>query len=160
MARLSVLAFAAASKRVGVVYLEGNRLLFWQMSTYAGIDHAFAEKFAKRMIKRWQPDVIVTERADQARRKGARTKAIITTLTNVADDSPMLSVAIERRQRHRNKYKEAAALAERHPHLARIKLKPRRVFDDEPRATVVFEAVALAESVKEGPIGRAAATER
>ena len=60
-------------------------------------------------------------------------------------------MAVAREQEYANKYEEAAALGEQFPDLAPWVPKKRRFFDNEPRNTVLFEAVALALSILNGP---------
>jgi hypothetical protein len=59
----------------------------------------------------------------------------------------LLDVAVARECCYANKYVEADALAERYPDIAAWKPKKRRFFDNEPRNTVLFEALALADEV-------------
>lgn len=150
MDRLRFVAFAAAYKRVGAILVEGNHVKEWKMSTNAAIDCTATKAFARKIINRWQPDVVVTEHIGQASTKGAQTRQVISVIASIAEDSPLLDVAIVRSQRFENKYKEAADMVKRHPVLASIR-PVRRCFDREPRATVVFEALALIESVKHDP---------
>lgn len=157
MERLSFIAFAAAYRRVGIVYVVGDDVRHWKISCSGGRDCDGARKLAQNMIDRWQPDVVVTERTISAVHKSPRTKAITAAIARVAEDKPMLNIAIERQNDFKNKYEEAAHLVGKHPQLAVLRPKPRRLFDPEPRSTVVFEALSLIESVKRGPTQRLAA---
>lgn len=70
--------------------------------------------------------------------------------------SPVLDVVIGRERAFKNKYEEAAHYAARYPQLTAVQPKPRCLFDREPRSTVLFEAVALAEAVRRNPTSRLA----
>ena len=56
----------------------------------------------------------------------------------------MLDVSVIREQAYANKYEEAEAIAGRYPELQTWLPKKRRFFENEPRSTVIFEAMALA----------------
>jgi hypothetical protein len=68
-------------------------------------------------------------------------------MCEVAADHELLDIAVERPSLFPNKYAEAEALAARYPELAAWKPKPRRFFDNEPRNTVLFEALALGDFI-------------
>jgi hypothetical protein len=147
MAGLKILAFAAASNRVGAVLLVGDKLMDWQMSSKASRDSVIAAAYAQKLINILTPDIVVTERPEDAKRKGLRTKDIIDAIAVTAANNYVLDVSVKRGQKYANKYAEADALAERYPDLAAWKPEKRRFFDNEPRNTVLFEALALAEFV-------------
>jgi hypothetical protein len=54
---------------------------------------------------------------------------------------------VPREHRYPNKYAEADALVDRYPELAPWKPMKRRFYDNEPRNTVLFEALALADQI-------------
>lgn len=56
----------------------------------------------------------------------------------------LLEVGVPRKQGFANKYAEAEVLVERYPELAPWKPEKRRFYDNEPRNTVLFEALSLA----------------
>ncbi len=147
MAELKTLSFAAASGRVGVVLLIGDRLVDWRMSRKASTSPGAAAVYATRLIEDLRPDVVVTEAPGVANCKGEHSKAIVAAIASVARERPLLDISTPRVQRHADKYAEAAALAERWPDIAARKPKKRRFFDTEPRSTIMFEALALAQAV-------------
>lgn len=157
MAALRVLAIAVAYRRVGYVYLIGEKLMDWSISSKAARSTVDAAETTQQWINTLAPEVLVTEKTEAATRKGERTKAIIAAIVGTAAHNYLLDVAVARRQRFRNKYEEAAALAEWYPEVAAL-VPTRKFQDDEPRVTVLFEALALAETITGGsPLGIAAA---
>jgi hypothetical protein len=151
MATLRIIAFAAASGRVGFVLLVGERLMDWQISNKAGKTADGAAAYALALIDKFTPDVVVTEQVDRALHKGSRAKDIIEAIAQTAADNFVLDVSVVREQRYPNKYVEADALVARYPDLAAWKPIKRRFFDNEPRNTVLFEALALADEVVRDP---------
>lgn len=156
MDRLRFVAFAAAYRRVGAILIEGDQVKEWKMSTNAALDCAATKDFAHKMIHQWKPDVVVTERIDTAHAKGIHTKQVISVIASIAEQCPVLDISIKRVQLFDNKYEEAADMVMRYPILASIQ-PIRRFFDCEPRSTVIFEALALVESVKRNPTPQMAA---
>lgn len=144
MATTRLLAIAAASGKVGSVFLVGDTLTYWQVSVKAAESPADAAAHAQSLINDFWPDVIVTEEPGR-RHKGTETLALIAAMAEVAEDCGLLDVRVPRVQRFPNKYAEADALVLRYPELAPWKPAKRRFFEAEPRNTVLFEALALAD---------------
>ncbi len=144
MTRLKVLAFAAARGRIGSVVLDGDLLIDWRISDKAADSPQAATAFAERMFAEFLPDVVVTEEVLLARHKGRRTVALIEALAETAEASGLMSITLPRRQSYANKYAEADALVAQFPELAPWQPPPRRFYDNEPRNTVLFEALSLA----------------
>lgn len=144
MAALKVLAFAAATGRVGSVFLDGESLQHWHVSIKAAGNSVEAAGYAQEMINRFKPDVVVTEECDSARHKGRNTLDLIGAIARTAAHNDLLEVSVPRERRFPNKYAEAEALVERYPELAPWQPQRRRFYDNEPRHTVLFEALALA----------------
>ena len=145
MASLRLLAVAAASGRIGSVFLIGDRLMDWQMSNKAAESSVEATAFAQALINEFTPDVVVTEELDTARHKGTHTLGLIAAIARTAEHNQVLDVAVPHEHRYPNKYAEAEALVERYPELTPWKPAKRRFYDNEPRNTVIFEALALAQ---------------
>ena len=147
MAVLRILSIAVASGRVGYTYLIGGRLKDWRVSDKA----AKSEKHAARETQKWidelKPDAVVTEKPEEAAKKGEKTKGIIAAIARVAERNHLLDVQVKRQHDYQDKYEEAAAIAERYPDIKAWVPKKRRFFDNEPRNTVLFEALSLAEAV-------------
>ena len=151
MEGLSYLAFAAAYRRVGVIYVDGGEILYWKMSTKAAKSAILAAEFARSLIDEFSPNVVITEQLAYAQRKGKHTKLIIQSIATTAKGAAVLDMEVARENQYKNKYEEADALIERYPILAPLRPKVRKYYDNEPRSTVLFEALSLAESVKRGP---------
>ena len=149
-----LLTLAAASGRIGMVFFVGQRLMDWRISNFAARSPRAAAAFADKLIVSLKPDVVITERAVSAAHKGDKTKALVIAMAEAAANHEVLDIAVVREFRFANKYLEAEALAERYPVLLPWKPKQRRFFDNEPRNTVLFEALALALNVAEGNGGK------
>lgn len=149
MAALRVLAFAAATGRVGSVFLVGGKLIDWHISNKAAESGIEAAGHAQTLINDLLPDVIVTEELETATHKGKHTLALIAAIARTAEHNHLLDVSAPRDHHFRNKYAEADALVEQYPELAPWKPMKRRFYDNEPRNTVLFEALALGLSLRD-----------
>ncbi|GGD35194.1 hypothetical protein GCM10011358_18960 [Sinisalibacter lacisalsi] len=157
MADHRILAVAAASGRVGYAFLVGDKLRDWHVSYTAAKSPTKAAEEAQKWINRLKPDVVVTEKAAEAARKGKKTKAIIGAIARTAEHNYLLNVSVARVHDYANKYEEAAALAAQYPAIEPWLPKKRRFFDNEPRNTVLFEALSFADTIRRGgSIGLAA----
>lgn len=145
MAALRLLAVAAASGRVGSVFLIGDTLMDWQISKKAAQSSVDAAAFAQSLINEFSPDLVVTEELDTARHKGKHTLGLVSAIARTAEHNQVLDVAVPRQHRFPNKYAEAEALICRYPELAPWKPERRHFYDNEPHNTVIFEALALAQ---------------
>jgi hypothetical protein len=143
-----VLAFAAATGRVGSVFLVGDRLVDWNISNKAAESGVEAAGHAQALINDLMPDAVVTEEMETAH-KGKHTLALIAAIARTAEHNHVLDVSVPREHRYPNKYAEADALVEQYPELAPWKPMKRRFYDNEPRNTVLFEALALALSLRD-----------
>ena len=152
-----ILAVAVASGRVGYVLLVGEKLKDWHVSYTAPKSPTTAAELAQKWINQLEPDVVVTEKAEGAAKKGRKTKAIIGAIARTAEHNYVLDVSVVRAHDYANKYEEAAALAAQYPAIQAWLPKKRRFFDNEPRNTVLFEALSFANTVRRGgSIGLAA----
>ncbi|MFC1320520.1 MAG: hypothetical protein G8D88_19600 [gamma proteobacterium symbiont of Ctena orbiculata] len=150
MTALNILSIAAASRRVGYVFLINGKLKDWRISEKAARSSEDAAYVSQQWINELKPEVVVTEKLENALRKGDKTKAIIAAIARTADHNYLLDVSVERSHEFKSKYEEAVALAKRYPEVAAWVPKKRRFFDNEPRNTVIFEALSLAEIVLRG----------
>ena len=144
MARLKVLAIAVATGRVGYVFLDGRNLIDWQISKKANKSTKQARAYAQKWIKRFKPDVVVTERTTKPCKKGDHAKSIIAAIAKVAEDTDLLDVSVPRLRAFKNKYEEARELASQFPDLLVRVPKEPRIWQSEPFSTTYFEALALA----------------
>lgn len=151
MTSLRVLGFAAAYRRVGYTFLVEGRLMDWRVSEKAARSPVEVAAFAQTWVNELKPDVVVTEKAEKAQKKADGTKELIHAIARTAAQNYLLDVSIERTHGFPSKYEEAAALAERYPEITAWLPDKRVFYENEPRNTVLFEALALAHEVQSGP---------
>lgn len=147
MKRLKVLAIAAATGRVGYVFLIGGKLRDWGLSKKASKNAALAAGQTRIWIAELDPDVVVTEKVSSMSSKGWKTKNIIEAISKVASNAKLLDVCVTRISDFKNKYEEAKHLGELFPEISIWVPRPRRIWEPEPRNTILFEALALAHIV-------------
>lgn len=152
-----VLAVAVATGRVGSVFLMGDRLMDWRISRKASQSTTNAVEVAQKWINELRPNVVITENTACALHKGEQAKNITAAIARIAAHNYVLDISIERVQHYANKYEEATALTDHYPELLPWLPKKRRFFDNEPRETVLFEALALAMVVIKNPTKELAA---
>ena len=151
MTALSVLGIAVAKGRAGYVYLSNGDLRDWQVSLKAVSSGTEMAGWVQERISDLKPDVVVTEVLTKSSRKGDKTQRLIAVAADTASHNSVLDVSVARAQNFSCKYEEAAALAELYPELHGWVPRKRRLWDSEPRNTILFEALALACAVIDGP---------
>ena len=152
MAALKILSIAVASGRAGHVYLQGAQLLDWGIAVKAVKTGSDLVGFVQELINELKPDVVVTEKLTDGCRKGKRTKGLIRSVASLASHNSVLDISVERLRAFPSKYEEAHYLAGKYPEVAGYLPKRKRLlFDFEPRGMVIFEAIAMAETVLNGP---------
>ena len=152
MAALRILSVAVASGRAGYVFLCDGKLYDWGITVKAVNNATELAGFVQGLINDLKPEVVVTEKCDQASRKGRRTSALIRAIAETASHNYVLDVAVIRPRAFPSKYEEAEHLARQYPEVAGyLPERKRRIFDFEPRGMIIFEALALAEKVIHGP---------
>ena len=147
MRRLKVLAIAVATGRVGYVYLIGDRLQDWGLSRKASINSTLAAAQTEKLIADLHPDVLVTEKVSKISTKSFKTRSLIESVQRVAANANLLNVSVLRANIFKNKYEEAKHLGERFPEISAWVPRARRIWEPEPKNTVLFEALALATGV-------------
>lgn len=152
--KLRMLAVAAAHNRIGYVFLIGDGLVEWRISERAAGSTTKAVTWLQRHVDELKPDVIVTENPKTTKKKGQKTIAIIEAVGNLAANKKMLNAMVPRRHDYDNKYDEADALAALYPDLKPWVQRRRWFYDNEPRNTVIFEALSLALTVSHDPTAR------
>lgn len=114
--------------------------------------------FVQELINTLKPDVVVTEKCDKDCRKGSRSRQLIASIAKLASHNYVLDVQVARPRIFQSKYEEAESAVKRHSDLiGYLPEKKRRLFETEPRNMVVFDALALAEEVINGPPDKLAA---
>ena len=149
---------AAATGRVGYVYLVDGSLTAWGVSRKAWRSTTHAAGALQGWINDYRPNVVVTEKiVDGETRKAMKSRWITAAMANIASHNYLLDVAVPRVQHYASKYAEAAALAELYPDLKPWVPTRHHLLQIEPRSTMIFEALSLAQVVLEGPALRLAA---
>jgi hypothetical protein len=144
MTRFRVLAIAVATGRIGYVLMIGDKLLDWGLSRKASKSPKHAEAQAKIWIDQFEPDVVITEKVPKTSTKSNKTRSLIEAIANVAQRAALLDVQVSKIKYFKNKYEEAAHFGDRFPDIALWVPRMRRLWEPEPRTTVLFEALALA----------------
>lgn len=156
MERLRLLSVAVASGKIGYVLFVGNQPMDWGISRKASQNVEAARDYSKTLIVRFRPEVIVTEHLDTRCRKGAKSKMLIGAIATLVSDADCLDVTVPRWHTYQNKYEEAEALAATWPALRARLPKPPRIWETEPRSTILFEAASLAKVIFDDPTERLA----
>ena len=144
-----VLALAAASGKVGYVFLIGGEPQDWGLSVKASQSPENAEVYAAKLIKQYQPDCVITEQITKYLRKSPENIALIRSFGKAM--TTQLYVEVERIQEYANKYDEMAALAEQFPQLAPWAVAKRKIWIAEHRNTIIFEALSMAVQLGQPP---------
>ena len=158
MAALRVLSVAVSSGRVGYVFLEGTQLLDWAVTTTVSGKATDLVAFVQELINTLKPDVIVTEKCNEDSRKGSRSRKLINSIAELASHNYVLDIQVVRPRLFQSKYEEAQSAVMRRPDLiGYLPHRKRRFFEFENRNLIVFEALALAEEISNGPADTLAA---
>ena len=152
---LRVLAIAVAKGRAGYVYLVDGTLKDWQMSAKAVKSTSELVGWVQEIITHLRPDVVVTEDVSRSK-KGARTRRLINAAAEIASHNHVLDVCVARPREQANQYEEAAALAERYAEVQALVPPKPKFYQSAPHRLVLFEALALAHAVMNGPPERLA----
>jgi len=140
-----VLALAARYGRIAYVYLRNGVPVDWALSCKGAKSSRNAATITGQWLVRFDPDVVIIEKPDTAKRKKAKTKSLLRAMIRVAERSPAMVAEVKRVQHFKNKFDEADAWIATYPDLTTKKPKRRRPWEPEPRNLVFFEALALAE---------------
>ena len=144
MARLRVLAIAAATGRIGYVFFIGDTLKQWALSVKASTSPELAAKQGAQWIDKLKPDVVITEKIGVLSRKGLLTKQLIAAIATVAENTYLNDIVVPRMQNFQNKYEEVKALVKLYPELLPWAPQKPPIWESEPRNMIYFEALALA----------------
>jgi len=144
-----ILALAAASGKVGFVFLTDGEPQDWGLSVKASRSPQNAQDYAAQLIKQYHPDCVVTEQITKHSRKSSNNLALIQSFSKAIDKE--VHVEIERVQRYDNKFEEIAALAEQFPQLGAWAVPERKIWLGEHRNTIIFEALSMALKICEPP---------
>lgn len=127
--------------------LDGQ-LMDWELSSSASKCTEKAASKAKTWIDLYDPDLIVTEKLTPHSRKRGQVIRNIAAIEDAIRSLNRNHTTVERIQRHSNKYDEIAALVKLYPVIANWAPPKRRIWEGEPKNTVLFEALSLVEQAK------------
>lgn len=138
-----VMGMAVSSLKIGFAYLIDGELMDWKLS----IDASRTEEACFMKVDDWlsyyQPDVLVIEDVEQSR-KGPNSRLLQSAIRKAALEAEVRVVEVARDLGAANKYAEAEALAAEFPQIAAWLPEKRRLWEQEPRNIIIFEALALA----------------
>ncbi len=138
-----MLGVAASFNRVAFVFFRSGDLGDWGNSQKGARSLDAAFEAATGWFRHFRPTLLVVPDYDERSRKGKYARALIEAIIASAHDGGIATVRVVRRRRHANKHKEAVALADRYRQLEGWVPKHRRAWEDEPRTTLMFEALAI-----------------
>lgn len=148
MAAYRTLAIAAATGRLGFVYLEDKRLVEWGISTVAAQSIENATLHTTKWLGTFKPELVVTEAINDKCLKGGHSIALIAAIEHSVQSANVLNATVTRHRAYENKYQEAEALAQDFPELSpRLAEKPA-IWRREPRRMIIFEALSMALQVR------------
>lgn len=137
------MGLAIGSMKVGFAYLIDGELMDWRLSIDASRSEAAAYEQAAEWIGYYQLDVLVLEDPEHSR-KGSHAHLLHQAVMRAAVAAEVRLILMPPlSDRAPNKYARAKAMAEEFPQIAPWLPDPRRVFDQEPRNIVLFEALSL-----------------
>ena len=143
----NVLSIAAATGKVGYVFLLDGEPYDWGVSPKASRSPKLAYQHVTEWIDYYQPQLLITERISPHSRKKDVSRALLNAIWKAAQDAEIKWACVDRIQKYQNKYVEAEALAARFPELKEWLPKKRALWESEPRRTIMFEALSMALSV-------------
>ena len=149
MAKFRVMGIAVASGRIAYVVLEGDRLLDWDVSQAASKSPERASTKAAEWIGLLKPEAVISEAPGSNPRKRGATIALMEAVHKAAQDSDAISITTTKVRHHKDKYREARALAQEYPELLPRLAKKPACWLAEPRRMILFEALALALRLRE-----------
>ncbi len=121
----NVLALAAASTKLGHVFLIDGTPFDWGSSKDASDSPRQAYDFAAKKIKYYRPELLVTELVTDDSKKGQYSRSLINQIMKAAQDNDIPWSLVTRQHAYANKFQEAHTLAERFPEL-KATLPPKR----------------------------------
>lgn len=134
------------------VVLEGGELVDWGLAQITPVAPRPAARRVLRLLKRWEPELLVLEEPEGSRR-GRRARRIIDELAKLADRQNVAWCMVTRRQVHDafgdppNKHQVALQVAERFPELRHRLPRPRQPWMSEDERMALFDAASFALTV-------------
>lgn len=145
--KIRVISVAAASGKIGMVFLVDGNLMDWELSVKSSRASDEAAEKMRKWIEFYSPDLVITEKITLQTRKSKLTQSVIAAMAQVGQAARCQWIERERVQTFGNKYQEAAELAARYPQISNWAPKERKIWMPEARSTMFFEALAMADQV-------------
>ena len=144
------MGIAVASGRLGYAVLSSDdKLIDWGASRAA----ARSPEAAKAKVGAWidliHPGAIVTERIGSNPRKRGRTLDLMQAAHDAVWESDAIGVTTTKVRRYKDKYREAAALAQEFPELLPHVPEKPACWLNEPKRMILFEALSFALRLRE-----------
>ena len=143
------MAITANHNRIAFCFLVDGNPMDWQLAHHAAKCPERTYAKVAKWLKFYSPDVVVTEDLNGSSRKGIRTQRLIFSIKEAVIDSDAQHIEMERHQPFANKYEQIERLCDQFPQMNLIKPRKRRIFDNEPAVTTVFESLGLATQLLE-----------
>ena len=140
---VNVLGVAAKFSGISFVFFRRGELGDWGNSYKRGQGIEGAYVAAEKWIRKYKPSLVVVPDYGDKSRKGDLSRARIEAVAAAAESHGLAVVRVQRPHKHRNKHREAVMLAGRYRQIEGWVPKYRRAWDDEPRTTLMFEALAV-----------------
>ena len=147
----AVLAFAVSAGQLAYMMLEAGQPTRWHLWRIVGGDAPLARHRARVVIAETAPDLVVIEDPFNGCLKRGQSYAILLSLAQAVEDEPVRSARIRRTSPYANRYEEAQALCDRFPLLSPWRPEKPFFYEPEPRALLIFDALALAVAVVDAP---------
>ena len=143
----TIMALAAHHDRIGFCFLIDRQPMDWQLSYKGALSPGQAREKVAEWLKFYAPDVIVTEDLRGSERKGKDTQRLIVAMKEVALETEAQFIEIERPRPCKNKYAHIKGLCDKFPQMKVIAPSTRKIYEKEPHAVTIFEALALAQEI-------------
>ena len=148
----NVLAIAAASTKLGHVFLIDGTPFDWGSSKDASDSPRQGFEYTAKKITYYRPELLVTELVTDESKKGQYSRSLINMIAKAAQEADIQWCLVARQQHYQNKFKEAKALVKRFPELKATLPPPRHWWQTEDQRMIIFEALALGLSVLDDQI--------
>jgi hypothetical protein len=144
--RARILSVAVATHGLGFVFLIGNEIKDWAVIRGKQSPETVTSRL-QGWIKRFDAQLLLSQDPAMAQPKGDNTREVLEVIARIFADADGMNAVLSRVQTHRNKYVEAAALAEHYPELLSHVPKQPKIWKPEPPNVLLFEALSYVEQL-------------
>ncbi|MHA7773858.1 hypothetical protein [Roseibium sp. M-1] len=150
MSKFKIMGIAVSRGRIAYVVLSGEeKVLTWGVSKSASHSSETIIERVTGWIEEIDPGAVVTEKVGSNARKRGRTHEVMKAVFEAVARSSALNMTTTKVRHHKDKYREARALAEEFPELLDQLPKKPACWDNEPRRMILFEALSFALRLRE-----------